>query len=309
MGKIEVYDPTKETEYLDYLSLTEAEKAGNLEHLVSTLLIEDDRLTPGVDSVGARILNFAPILQYETLQLNNLIKNILLKAEEKIGEKVEIEFAMKLPGGNTYGNYDTAEDVEVNNTYFGFLQVRPLAVSKKTVHIDKKDFDKKNLLVFPDRALGNGESDEIKDIVFIKPEDFDISRSLDIAREIEMINDVLLNQHKPFLLIGFGRWGSSDPWLGIPVNWSQISGAKTIVETTLPDLQPDFSQGSHFFHNVFSSGVFYFSVHNDQKHKIDWKWLNKQKKIVNMKYVCHIELSSPLTIKVDGSKGEGVIIK
>lgn len=308
MGNIIDYDPTQETEFLSHLELSEAEKAGNLKHLASTVSSEDDTISPGVTNYGARLLNFAPILQYDTLPLNNLIKKILLKAEEKIGEKVEIEFALSIP--NDQGFYFSQAEADGDmRPHFGFLQVRPLAVSVKEVNLNEKDFDKKNLLVHPDRALGNGQTDGIKDIVFVVPETFDVSLSRAIAGEIDMINETLIDKQRPYVLIGFGRWGTADEWLGIPVSWSQISGAKAIVETTLPNLQPDFSQGSHFFHNVFSSGVFYFSVHHNQENKIDWKWLNKQKTVTQTKHVRHIELASPLMIKVDGRQGKGVIIK
>ncbi len=307
MGSQIDYDPTKETEYLSFLDLSEAEKAGNLEYLASTVSV-DDVLSPGISNQGPRLINFAPILQYDTLPINNLIKKLLLKAEAKIGEKVEIEFAMRLQNDNNPKSYLDNSEAD-DHTHFGFLQVRPLAVSTKVVNIDKKIFDKKNLLVQPDRALGNGESDNIVDIIYVKPEVFDISHSREIAEEIDMLNESLLNREKPYLLLGFGRWGTSDTWLGIPVVWSQISGAKVIVESTLPQLNADFSQGSHFFHNVFSSGVFYFSVHDNQDKKIDWKWLKKQKTGQETKYVRHIELSSPLNIKVDGRIGKGIILK
>ncbi len=297
MGKITEYDPTQETEYLIYLDLEEAEKAGNLNNVASTLSCEDDRINPGIAGAGARVINFAPILQCTSIDLNDVIKRILLLTEEKLGERVEIEFAVNIDQNND------------NKPYFGFLQVRPLAVSNNEVNITKNDFDKKSYLVKPDVAMGNGEADNVVDIVYVKPDIFNPLNSREIADEIEAINEVLLEQDRRYLLIGFGRWGTSDPWLGIPVNWSQISGVKAIVEATLPQLQSDFSQGSHFFHNVFSSGVFYFHVHQDQEARINWKWLYKQAVITDAKYVCHVRTEKALTIKVDGRSGEGVILK
>lgn len=307
MGTITEFDPTTETEYLTQLELGEAEKAGNLKELVSTVSI-DDVLVPGLSIEGPRLLDFAPILQYDRLPLNNLIRKILLKAEEKTEEKVEIEFAMRLPNESNPVSYLESEQQD-ERAHFGFLQVRPLAVSSNIIDIDEKAFDKKDLLVQPDRALGNGETDRIKDIVLVKPEVFNVAESRTIAGEIDELNEMLLDKDRPYLLIGFGRWGTADPWLGIPVVWSQISGAKVIVETTLPQLNADFSQGSHFFHNVFSSGVYYFSVHDNQEKKIDWNWLRKQKTVRDLKYVRHVELAQPLTVKVDGRAGKGVILK
>jgi len=307
MGQIINYDPTAETEYLEYLELSAAEKAGILDEVVSTVSI-DDSINPGLSVNGPRLVNFAPILQYDSMPLNELVKIILKNAEKSMGERVEIEFAMRLPGGRSSAGYLSSE-VADENPHFGFLQVRPLAVSSGIVDIDEKAIKKKDMLISPDRALGNGESDEIKDIVYLKPEVFNIANSRQIAGEIDQINDSLLNEGKPYLLMGFGRWGTADEWLGIPVVWSQISGVKVIVETTLPSLNSDFSQGSHFFHNVFSSGVFYFSVHDNQESKIDWNWLSKQKTKQETKHVRHIELATPLTVKVDGRTGKGVILK
>jgi hypothetical protein len=307
MGQIANYDPTNETEYLVHLEMSEAEKEGNLTHIVSTVSV-DDSIIPGLSVEGPRLVNFAPILQYDTLPLNDLVKEILQKAEETIGEKVEIEFAVRLYNGRSEVSY-LSGPAQDEHPQFGFLQVRPLAVSTKPVDIDESSIDSGSLLVQPDRALGNGETEEIRDIVFLKPEDFNIANSRQIAGEIDGFNDTLLNEGKPYLLMGFGRWGTSDPWLGIPIVWSQISGVKVIVETTLPSLNSDFSQGSHFFHNVFSSGVFYFSVFDNQNNKIDWEWLKSRKTVGESKHVRHVELQSPLKIKVDGRTGRGVIIK
>lgn len=295
MGQVTEYDPTLETEYMLQLELEAAEKSGSMKHVASTLCSEDGTIQPGVAEKGPRLLNFAPILQCDTLPLNNLIKKILLKAEEKTGEKVEIEFAMRIPA-------DSSEP-----PHFGFLQVRPLAISDQIISLQKKDFDKNGLLVLPDRVLGNGSNNDVCDVVYVKPESFDVSRSRDIAKEIEMVNEILLDEGRGYLLIGFGRWGTSDPWLGIPINWSQISGSKAIVEATFPQLSSDFSQGSHFFHNVFGSGVFYFSVTQGHEMKIDWSWLDCQQVISESAHIRHVRLVSPLKMLVDGRNGKGVI--
>jgi len=306
MGQILEYDPTTETEFLSLLDLTEAEKNGSLKQVVSTVT-QDDSIVPGLTEKGPRLVNFAPILQYNSLPLNELVIRVLHKAEEAMGEKVEIEFAVRLPDGETV---DYLEQGKIESgPYFGFLQVRPLAVSSALIDLDENSFDKNDLFVYPDRALGNGENTEIRDIVYVKPEAFDIAASREIAAEVDELNDMLLNEQKPYLLMGFGRWGTADPWLGIPVAWSQINGAKVIVEATLPTLHSDFSQGSHFFHNVFSSGVFYFSVENGQEHKVDWEWLQSQPTIRETKHVRHVRLAKPLTVKVDGRQGRGVILK
>ncbi len=307
MGQILNYDPTAETEFMAHLEISEAEQAGNLDKLASTVSV-DDSVVPGLSTEGPRLINFAPILQYDALPLNELVKRILLNAEKSMGEKVEIEFAMRLPNGRSAESYLSGPAPDPR-PHFGFLQVRPLAVSSGIVDIDEASIRPEDMLISPDRAMGNGETDEIRDIVYLKPEVFNIANSREMTKEIDSINDSLLNEGKPYLLMGFGRWGTSDEWLGIPIVWSQISGVKVIVETTLPSLNSDFSQGSHFFHNVFSSGVFYFSVLNNQEDKIDWDWLSKQATKQETKHVRHIELSKPITVKVDGRSGKGVVLK
>ena len=157
--------------------------------------------------------------------------------------------------------------------------------------------------------MGNGINNNIKDIVFIKPNDFRAEYTRSMAKEIELINSSLIDKNINYILIGFGRWGSSDPWLGMPVVWNQISGAKVIIESSLPDMNPDYSQGSHFFHNITSFGIFYFSCKSTQNIKIDWNWLLQQKIITETKFVQHVRLTSPLEVKVDGRNGTGVILK
>jgi len=157
--------------------------------------------------------------------------------------------------------------------------------------------------------LGNGINNNIEDIVYVNPEIFETKFTQQIAEELEQINKELVNQHRPYLLIGFGRWGSSDPWLGIPVNWGQVSGAKAIVETALENLNVEFSQGSHFFHNLTSFNVSYFSVKISDPYKIDWEWLSKQEIEEEINFVRHISLPSPIQVKVDGRSGQGAIFK
>jgi hypothetical protein len=149
--------------------------------------------------------------------------------------------------------------------------------------------------------------DDIHDIVFIKPEDFQLSKTRSIALEVEKINATLQAAKRPYLLIGFGRWGSADPWLGIPVDWGQISGAGVIVESSFRELNPDPSQGSHFFHNLISFGVFYLTVRGRGSSRIDWDWLNEQATVQETKFLKHVGLTQPLMVRMDGLAGLGVI--
>ena len=145
--------------------------------------------------------------------------------------------------------------------------------------------------------------------MYVKPETFESRHTQQVAKELEEINRALLGEQRPYLLIGFGRWGSSDPWLGIPVNWGQVSGARAIVETSLPGFDIEPSQGSHFFHNITSLQVSYFHVHHEDASAVDWAWLNAQPSVVGTDLVRHIRLEEPIVIRVDGRSGSGIILK
>jgi hypothetical protein len=190
---------------------------------------------------------------------------------------------------------------------FGFLQVRPMVVSSANVTISPEELTGKNVLLASESALGNGVLDDIRDIVYVKPEKFNVHYSEAVASELEKLNHWLVTFNSPYLLIGLGRWGTSDPQAGIPVNFGQICGAKVIVEAALPETSSMLSQGSHFFHNITSFRVFYFSVGAEDQHKIDWEWIKGQPAVQEMDHVRHVRLSSPLKIKVDGTTSRGVI--
>ncbi len=289
------YDPTKETEYLSLLKLNDADYDNNLTHIASTYDAQSDRIEMGVGREGPRIINFSPLLHLNKFGFNDLIKRILLTCEEAYNNPVEIEFAATI-----------SKSSELLN--FAFLQVRPMVISTEVVDIEKGN-DNKNILVESSKVMGNGTFQNIFDVVFVKPEMFDKKNTTKIAEEIESINKKLVEENKPYVLIGFGRWGSSDPWLGVPVEWGQISGAKVIVESTLFDINVELSQGSHFFHNINSFNVSYFSINYDEKFKIDWNWLHEQE-IVNEKiFSKHVKLKNSLLIKIDGRTGRGIIWK
>jgi hypothetical protein len=296
MGPVFAYDPTKETEYMFELNLKEAEYDGTLNYIASTYDRASDKITMGIGNDGPRILNFSQLLHLDEFGFNRFISDILRISEHEVDCPVEIEFAM---------TYDKPND-KMN---FHFLQLRPMFVSKEIVDITDEDLHSKNNLLSSDKVLGNGIVDDIYDIVYVKNDIFDISDTQEIALEIESINRSLITKSTKAVFMGFGRWGSSDRWLGIPVNWGQISSAKAIVELTLPNLNVDLSQGSHFFHNLISFKVSYFSVQHDSDFIIDWKWIETQKVIEDLKYVRHIRLERPLKIRVDGRKSKGVIQK
>ncbi len=164
-----------------------------------------------------------------------------------------------------------------------------------------------NVLLASDNALGNGRRDDLTDIVFVEPDAFDPSATPLMAKDLEGINHHLVAEGRQYLLIGFGRWGTSDPPLGVPVAWGQISGARAIVEATLPDVQPDLSQGSHFFHNLLSFHVLYLSVEHHGPFTIDWEWLRRQPVVRSTERITHVRLAKPVVVSVDGGTGRGVV--
>lgn len=297
MGKQEKYDPIKETEYLDKFDLQDAEEDKTIKNICSSFDTRSERFYSGFSGDGPRIINFAPFLVSKIFLLNDLIKKILQLCEEKFKTQVEIEFAVV---------YDPENNKPAR---FGFLQVRPMVVSNKTVEVQIDEYRKEEIFIFSDNTLGNGIIKTLRDVVFVKPEDFQAKYTREIAMELEKINSTLVAKNTNYLLIGFGRWGTSDFWLGIPVVWNQISGAKVIVESSLPDMNPDKSQGSHFFHNLTSFGIFYFSCRDTQEIAIDWNWISEQQCVNETKFVKHVKLKSPLRIITDGRKGKGVILK
>jgi len=298
MGKPPAYDPVSETEYLVRASLMDAESDGALDLLASTYNVERDRLVPGIESTGPRILNFAPMLVDQQFPMNELAAALLKAAEESVGAKVEIEFAVTLAG--KANQRPTAR--------LGFLQVRSMVVSEQIVDVSVGDLENPRAIVASDHVIGNGSSDDIQDIVYVRPETFSVLRTAAIAEQLGVINRELQQEHRPFLLIGFGRWGSSHPTLGIPVDWSQISGARAIVEATLPEMNVELSQGSHFFHNLSSFRASYFMVQHGGRFGINWEWLNRQPALRETELVRHVRVPTGLTVRVDGRTRRGIIV-
>jgi hypothetical protein len=296
MGDPPPHDPIRETEYLVRPGLADAEADGALRYLVSTYTSESDRLNPGLEGRGPRALTFAPLLTSRLFGFNDLLKRLIEVSAEVLGTAVEIEFAV---------NLDRRDALPAR---VAFLQVRPMMVSGEKVEIAAEELTGDEVFLATENVLGNGATDGIRDVVFVRPEDFDPMATETIARDLEAINRELVDAALPYLLIGFGRWGTSDASFGVPVDWSQISGAKVIVEATLPNVQPELSQGSHFFHNLLSFRILYLTVEHDDAFEIDWKWLEGQPVIRSTEYVTHARLAAPLEVRVDGSSGRGVIV-
>ena len=298
MGKAPAYDPISETEYMVHASLGDAEADDALYLLASTYDPERDRVIPGIGSRGPRVLNFAPLLVQDQFPLNDLVKTLLSAAEKAVDAEVEIEFAITLQGR-------LGERPRVR---LGFLQVRSMVVSDQVVDVTVEDLSDPRAIVASDMVMGNGTADDIQDIVFVRPDKFSPLHTAAIAEELGSINRELQDRHRPFLLIGFGRWGSSHSSLGIPVDWSQISGARAIVEATLPEINVELSQGSHFFHNLSSFRASYFMVQHGRNFGIDWEWLNRQPVERQTEFIRHVRPLERLLVRVDGRTARGVIL-
>jgi hypothetical protein len=296
MGRVPIYDPVVETEYLVKCSLPDAEEDEVLRFLASTYDTRSDRLSMGTGIRGPRALTFAPLLVLEEFPLNELLRRLLALCAEAMRGPVEIEFAVTFPPPGEEGA-----------AKFGFLQVRPMAVSSAVVDVNLAAIPREDLLLASERVMGNGLVTDVQDIVYVRPERFEARLTPSIAEEVARLNLLLTDAGRPYLLVGFGRWGSSDPWLGIPVEWSQIGGARAIVEATLPSMNVDLSQGSHFFHNIAAFNVSYFSLAFDSEHAIDWDGLASRPAEHESDLVRHLRLPRPLVIEVDGRQGIGAI--
>ena len=290
------YDPVSEVEYLVEGDLSDAAADEALRFVASRYDQSSDRITFDPRARGPRVVNFAPLLVLEEWPVNRLIRSLLDVCERACNARVEIEFAM---------TFDATPNSP--RPRLGFLQVRPLVASNAIVDIAEDELADSSLLLASTAAMGNGVDESIRDVVFVRPDRFDPMTTPDVALELEALNRKLVATQTPYLLIGFGRWGSSHRTLGIPVTWSQIAGARAIVEATLPSMNVEPSQGSHFFHNLSSFEVSYFTVPHNGGFQIDWKWLDAQPLVGESGLVRHVHLAEPLTIKVDGRSARGLI--
>ena len=292
------YDPINETEFLKQNFFIEVEDQTTLSKLVSTYNPRSDQIYPGLIKGGALILSFAPVLYASDTKFNDLIVNLLWLAKKAYNSAVEIEFAVTL-----------SKDVSIKPHRFGFLQVRPMVVSSEVIQVEDYEIRSDNVLVASEMVLGNGEIDDVYDDVYVKKESFTSENTHTIAKEIDRVNRYLLSEGRKCVLIGFGRWGTTDPLGGIPVNWNNISSAKVIVEMGLASMNSEMSQGSHFFHNITSFKVHYFSIPYGSSFSVDWDWLDACKVVKETNFIKHIITDKPLVIKTNGRKSKGVILK
>lgn len=295
MGEPPVPDPMRETESLVAPELSQAEADGTLALVASSYDAASDRLDPGLARSGPRAVTFAPLLGSRFIPFDRAVERMLTAARDELGSDVEIELAA------------TFDPDDILPARIGFLQVRPMRVSHGSVVVEAAALTGSNIVIASQHVLGNGRRDDITDVVYLDEEQFDRALTPQIAVALERVNRALVAQGRPYLLIGFGRWGTSDPWLGVPVSWGQIGGARVIVEATLPEVNADLSQGSHFFHNLLGFEILYLSVPFDGPGYIDWQWLRQQEVITHDGLVRHVRATRPLEIAVDGVNRRGMV--
>ena len=282
---------------LELLDIAVAEKHGTLKHCASVYDVDNDRVEAGLDARGPRIIDFASILQYDYIPLAQTLNVILRDVEEALGSPVEIEYAVDLDRGKN------------NLPTFYLLQIKPLVTGLNTQTVSLDRIDRSALVLYTQSSLGNGDIESITDVIYADPIRFSKLETVEMASEIEKLNRQMTREGRHYVLIAPGRWGTRDQFLGVPVNWAQISHAKVIVETSLENFPLDSSLGSHFFHNVTSMNIGYFSVkHNSPTDKIRWDILEHQELVSETRHFRHVRFPKPLRIMMDGRKRRAAIL-
>jgi hypothetical protein len=277
--------------------LEAAEKDGTLPAVGATYSPENDAVYDGISRPGVRLVNFAPVLKYDQFPLADVLQLLLDIGEHGTQGPVELEFAVNMNG--TDGMKD-----------FGFLQIRPLALSREVEELEIGEVEASDLICRSSSVLGHGKISDLRDIVVVDFHRFDRSESREVAEAVARFNRDLAAEGAAYLLIGVGRWGSSDPFLGIPVTWDQIAGARVIVESGFRDFRVTPSQGTHFFQNLTSCRVGYFTVNPEVGEGfVDWEWLSQQPTVNENGVVRRLRFDEPLSVKMDGKTNQGIIYK
>ncbi|MEE4115216.1 MAG: phosphoenolpyruvate synthase, partial [Marinilabiliaceae bacterium] len=277
--------------------IREAENLSSLKHCASTYDLQSNIVRPGISHPGKRIITFDSILKYSTFPLADILNNLLELGQKEMGNPIEIEFAANL------------EMQSEMPRIFNFLQIRPIVDNDQSQQVNLDNLDEKDVIIQSESALGNGLIKGITDLIYIRPESFKAENNKKIVSVLENINNSFVQAARNYVLVGPGRWGSSDPWLGIPIKWPQISQARVIVESGLPDYRIDPSQGTHFFQNITSFRIGYFTVNPYIKegcYNVDY--LNSMEAVYQDEFLRHVVFDKPLRIMLDGRIHKGVIL-
>ena len=278
------------------LSVREADKDGALQYLASTYNPTDQVIYPGVYPDGRKIISFVGVLEHDVVPLPHLLREVLRLGQEAMRRPVEIEFAVEI-------------DATTRSCVFYLLQIRPMVDVKSDVHINLSEIRPETILLQSNNALGHGQMDDITDVVYVKTDGYNAGNNPLIAEEISRINAKFLDRGEHYVLVGPGRWGSSDSWLGIPVKWPNISAARIIVEAGLTNYRVDPSQGTHFFQNLTSFGVGYFTINDFNGDGVyNRAALDALPAVEETAHVRHVRFPRALSIKVDGKKKLGYVL-
>lgn len=280
------------------LSLKDAEKDGSIKFLVSTYDPYDQVIRDGFYPGGRKVLSFANILQHDVFPLANTLDRILHVGQEEMGRPIEIEFAV------------TVSSQDSRKATFYLLQVRPIVENKEVMNEDLTLTPQEDTILYSTSALGHGVIQNVQDIIYVKTSSFNSANNQLIGYELEKMNRNFSNSDSGYVLVGPGRWGSSDHWLGIPIKWPHICHARVIVECGLENYRIDPSQGTHFFQNLTSFGVGYFTVNpfrNDGW--FDEDFLNSLPAVEETSYLRHVRFEKPVVIKMNGQKSIGLVLK
>lgn len=295
MSRSELLPSADGSSHLARLGLDVAEADGTLAPIGSVYSVQDDVVYDGIYRPGPRLVSFAHVLKADLFPLAEILRVLLDIGRRGMACPIEIEFAVNM----------SAEPME-----FGFLQIRPIVGGEEFEDVLLEEQDRARAVCYSRQAMGNGRVRNLQDIIYVRPDRFDSACTREIAAEISQLNDKLQNAGRPCVLIGPGRWGSTDRWLGIPITWDQVSSAKVIVETTLRDFMPAPSQGTHLFQNLTSSRVRYLTINPIAGEGfIDWNWLAARQTVEETRFVRHVVVPAGLEVKLDGRTRQGVILK
>jgi hypothetical protein len=279
------------------LKVTAAASQGVLRYVGSTYSADNDRIYPGVGRKGARIVTFDPILKTNIFPLGEILQYFLELGSSAMNVPVEVEFAVEMNSGNDRPNE------------FRLLQIRPMKVAASFEDVSVNEGDDRPTLCRSDQALGNGRIDDVRDIVFVRSDNFKRQNMRHMAEQVGQYNQMFKNESRPYMLVGPGRWGTADRWLGIPTKWDQISSARVIVEADYGDFVVEPSFGTHFFQNLITFSIAYLTINSSNGYSsFDWDWLNAIEPVSETEYIRHIRLEHPLEVLIDGRSGKAVVL-
>ena len=280
------------------LNIKEAEGHGVLKYLGSSYSADNDRIYTGIARKGPRIVTFDPILKANIFPLGEILKHLLELGSRAMNVPVEVEFAAEINPESTVPNE------------FRLLQIRPMKVANNFEDVSIYDPDDSRVVCRSDQALSNGRINDVRDIVFVRNDNFKRRNMIHMADQVGRYNQNFKKKNIPYMLIGPGRWGTTDRWLGIPTKWNQISSARVIVEADYGDFVVEPSFGTHFFQNLITFSIAYLTINSSSSYcYFDWDWLNSFKPVSETEYIRHVRLDEPLEVLIDGRIGHAIVLR